>query len=65
MKLISNDEKFGSIKRKKVDGGVTFELLDVAKNPVAIARKKYFDFGSVIEVYDMFGGLMGTVEHRI
>lgn len=65
MKLVTKDGKFGSIKKKKIDGGVTFELLDLDKNPVAVAHKKFFDFGSVIEVYDMFRGLMGTVEHTI
>ena len=44
---------------------MSFELQDLDKNPVAVANKKLFDFGSSIEIYDMYGGLMGTIQHKI
>jgi hypothetical protein len=39
--------------------------LDVDKNKVAVAHKKLFNYGSLIEIYDMFGGFMGSIEHVI
>lgn len=65
MKLFKDDVKFGSLKKSHKNGGAVFELLDINKKTVAYAEKKQFPLGSVVEIYDMFGGMMGTIQHTV
>ena len=48
MNLVVDENKFGRLVQKKVNGGISFELQDLKKNTVAVAHKKQFDFGSSI-----------------
>lgn len=65
MKLMHEDHQFGAVIRKNVNGTVSYEFMDNDRNVVAIAHKKFFDYGSLIEIYDMFGGFMGSIEHLV
>ncbi len=44
---------------------MTFYLKDLDQNTVAVGNKKPLEFGSLLQIYDMFGGLMGTIQHVI
>lgn len=57
--------RFGEIEERSLRITPTFELFNVDGLKVASARKKFFSWGTTIEVKDCEGKLIGTVKENI